>query len=110
MRKLQKQRSKEIDALLDFKMHSPMSPMERLPPLVDGKAWTWRVAHLVAGMIFRRRVCSQPVKQGRSVSCCCVAFARARTFVPALLGVCWECALMYGVCGGGERRQGRGRG
>ncbi|TBU56522.1 hypothetical protein BD310DRAFT_773471, partial [Dichomitus squalens] len=41
-RKLQKQRSKEIGALLDFKMHSPMSPMEGLPPLVvgGGKGWT----------------------------------------------------------------------
>ena len=39
MRKLQKQRSKEIGALLDFKMHSPMSPMEGLPPLVGGKGW-----------------------------------------------------------------------
>ncbi|KAI0713826.1 hypothetical protein C8Q76DRAFT_650988 [Earliella scabrosa] len=62
MRKLQKQRSKEIGALLDFKMHSPMSPMEGLPPLVGGKGWTRSVAHLVAHMIFRRRDRSRPLE------------------------------------------------
>ncbi|KAI0738102.1 hypothetical protein C8Q80DRAFT_296453 [Daedaleopsis nitida] len=62
-RKLQKQRSKEIGALLDFKMHSPVSPMEGLPPLVSGgKGWTQSIAHLVAHMIFKRRDRSRPLE------------------------------------------------
>ncbi|TBU29258.1 hypothetical protein BD311DRAFT_756827 [Dichomitus squalens] len=63
-RKLQKQRSKEIGALLDFKMHSPMSPMEGLPPLVvgGGKGWTKTIAHLVAHMVLRRRDRSRPLE------------------------------------------------
>lgn len=61
-RKLQKQRSKEIGALLDFKMHGPMSPMEGLPPLVGGKGWTRSIAHLVAHMVFRRRDRSRPLE------------------------------------------------
>ncbi|KAI0806615.1 hypothetical protein C8Q74DRAFT_1453057 [Fomes fomentarius] len=64
-RKLQKQRSKEIGALLDFKMHGPMSPMEGLPPLVGGKGWTRSIAHLVAHMVFRRRDRSRPL-EGRA--------------------------------------------
>ncbi|PIL33246.1 hypothetical protein GSI_04696 [Ganoderma sinense ZZ0214-1] len=64
-RKLQKQRSKEIGALLDFKMHSPMSPMEGLPPLViggGGKGWTKTIAHLVAHMVLRRHDRSRPLE------------------------------------------------
>ncbi|KAI0730391.1 hypothetical protein C8Q76DRAFT_792556 [Earliella scabrosa] len=36
--------------------------VEGLPPLVGGKAWTRSVAHLVARMIFRRRVWSRPLE------------------------------------------------
>ncbi|RPD71304.1 hypothetical protein L226DRAFT_206529 [Lentinus tigrinus ALCF2SS1-7] len=55
-RKLQKQRSKEIGALLDFKMHPPSSPVDGLPPLVwGGKPWTRSVYHLLAHMMMRRR-------------------------------------------------------
>ncbi|KAM5541987.1 hypothetical protein V8D89_004297 [Ganoderma adspersum] len=64
-RKLQKQRSKEIGALLDFKMHTPMSPMEGLPPLViggGGKGWTKTIAHLVAHMVLRRQDRSRPLE------------------------------------------------
>ncbi|KAI1786395.1 hypothetical protein LXA43DRAFT_57452 [Ganoderma leucocontextum] len=64
-RKLQKQRSKEIGALLDFKMHTPMSPMEGLPPLViggGGRGWTKTIAHLVAHMVLRRHDRSRPLE------------------------------------------------
>ena len=64
-RKLQKQRSKEIGALLDFKMHTPMSPMEGLPPLViggRGKGWTKTIAHLVAHMVLRRHDRCRPLE------------------------------------------------
>ncbi len=56
-RKLQKQRSKEIGALLDFKMHASTSPMNAFSPLpmVGGKAWTRTVYHLLAHMMMRRR-------------------------------------------------------
>ena len=55
-RKLQKQRSKEIGALLDFKMHPPSSPIDGLPPLMlGGKPWTRSVYHLLAHMMMRRR-------------------------------------------------------
>ncbi|KAI0691954.1 hypothetical protein C8T65DRAFT_81364 [Cerioporus squamosus] len=49
-RKLQKQRSKEIGALLDFKMHPPSSPL-----VMSGKPWTRTVYHLLAHMMMRRR-------------------------------------------------------
>ncbi|EIW52578.1 uncharacterized protein TRAVEDRAFT_40321 [Trametes versicolor FP-101664 SS1] len=40
VRQLQKQRSKEIGALLDLKMQTQISPMEGMPPLVGGgNAW-----------------------------------------------------------------------
>ncbi|KAI0328011.1 hypothetical protein GY45DRAFT_1255806, partial [Cubamyces sp. BRFM 1775] len=58
IRKLQKQRSKEIGALLDLKMQTPISPIEGFPPVMiggGGKAWTRSVAHLVAHMVLRRR-------------------------------------------------------
>ncbi|KAJ8488401.1 hypothetical protein ONZ51_g3559 [Trametes cubensis] len=58
VRKLQKQRSKEIGALLDLKMQTPISPIEGFPPVMmgsGGKAWTRSVAHLVAHMVLRRR-------------------------------------------------------
>ena len=62
-RKLQKQRSKEIGALLDFKMHGPMSPMDGLPPLVmGGRGWTKTIAHLVAHMVLRRHDRSRPLE------------------------------------------------
>ena len=59
-RKAQKHRSKEIAALLDLKMHSPVLPIAGLPP-VGGKGWTRSIAHLVAHMISRRRECARPL-------------------------------------------------
>ena len=60
-RKLQKQRSKEIGALLEFKMHPEMSPMEDFP-LVSGKGWTRSIAHLVAHMLLKRHDRSRPLE------------------------------------------------
>ncbi|KAL7282857.1 hypothetical protein ACG7TL_002270, partial [Trametes sanguinea] len=63
MRKLQKQRSKEIGALLDLKMQTPISPMEGYPPIMSGgKPWTRSLAHLVAHMILKRRDRNRPLE------------------------------------------------
>ncbi|KAI0355215.1 hypothetical protein OH77DRAFT_1425280 [Trametes cingulata] len=63
VRKLQKQRSKEIGALLDLKMQTPFSPIEGFPPIMGGgKAWTRSIAHLVAHMVLRRRDRSRPLE------------------------------------------------
>ncbi|KAI0648536.1 hypothetical protein C8Q79DRAFT_579900 [Trametes meyenii] len=63
VRKLQKQRSKEIGALLDLKMQTPISPIDGFPPIVGGgKAWTRSIAHLVAHMVLRRRDRSRPLE------------------------------------------------
>ncbi|KAI0628871.1 hypothetical protein C8Q77DRAFT_1067422 [Trametes polyzona] len=63
VRKLQKQRSKEIGALLDLKMQTPLSPMDGCPPLLGGgKAWTRSLAHLVAHMVLRRHDRSRPLE------------------------------------------------
>lgn len=63
VRKLQKQRSKEIGALLDLKMQTPISPMEGMPPLVGGgKAWTRSIAHLIAHMVLRRHDRARPLE------------------------------------------------
>ncbi|KAI8974187.1 hypothetical protein BD414DRAFT_498433 [Trametes punicea] len=64
MRKLQKQRSKEIGALLDLKMQTPISPIEGFPPIAmgGGKSWTRSIAHLVAHMILKRRDRNRPLE------------------------------------------------
>ncbi|KAI0363412.1 hypothetical protein BV20DRAFT_975714 [Pilatotrama ljubarskyi] len=63
VRKLQKQRSKEIGALLDLKMQTPISPIEGYPPIMSGgKPWTRSIAHLVAHMVLRRRDRSRPLE------------------------------------------------
>ena len=62
-RKLQKQRSKEIGALLDLKMQTPISPIDGFPPILSGgKAWTRSMAHLVAHMVLRRHDRSRPLE------------------------------------------------
>ncbi|KAI0761497.1 hypothetical protein BD413DRAFT_607124 [Trametes elegans] len=63
VRKLQKQRSKEIGALLDLKMQTPISPIDGFPPILSGsKAWTRSMAHLVAHMVLRRHDRSRPLE------------------------------------------------